>query len=155
MPGIFKSGDIDLVIEPAVQAAGSRERLNPVFESLRFSHEGRHWRRDKLFVEVPSLRLDDPSELVRVGSFMLRVLSKEVLLVERVVGFKQWKQTAYGQQAVDMIAAFGNDLDLDVLTVRLKREGSLDAYEALRMMAEGSEPVTEASLRQLLKQLTG
>jgi len=33
------------------------------------------------------------------------VVKKEVLLRDRVVGFKHWKYTAYGEQAIDMLGA--------------------------------------------------
>lgn len=153
-PGIFKSGDIDLVIEELRGAAG-RERLDPVFAGLGFEKAGRHWRRGDLFVEVPSQCLEDPAEVIRLGHFRLNVVAKEVLLADRVVGFKYWRQTSYGQQAIDMIAAFGDDLSADRLMPRLTQEQAVDAYEALRAMAVSDESVTEDSLQALLERLTG
>src|SRR5258708_37961066 len=97
-PGILKSGDIDLVIEES-RGASRRERLDPVFAALGFEEQGRHWKRRDLFVEVPSQFLEDPAELIRVGHFPINVIVKEVLLADRVIGFKQWRQTRYGQQA--------------------------------------------------------
>ena len=153
-PGILKSGDIDLVIED-LRGRRTRERLDPVFEALGFVKEGRHWRRDDLFVEVPGLLLEDPSELLRVGSFPINVIAKETLLVDRVVGFKEWRQTSYGQQAIDMIAAFGDDLRMDRLGPNLAREGADDAFNALASLAQADAPVTEEVLQALLKRLTG
>lgn len=46
-----------------------------------------------------------PAEVVRVGEAELRVVKKEVVLRDRLVGFKHWKHTAYGEQAIDMLAA--------------------------------------------------
>lgn len=151
-PGIFKSGDIDLVIE-AVSGPNARSRLDPVFASLGFQREGRHWKRGDLFVEVPSLSLDEPSEAVRVGHFPLRIVTKEVLLADRVVGFRHWGHTAYGEQAIEMMAAFGESLNMDFLVPRLVREGSMDAFEALVSLAESGEPVSEERLQALLEQL--
>ncbi len=146
-PGIFKSGDIDLVIE------AQRDQLDPVFASLGFERYGRHWRRDDLFVEVPSQYLEDPFETVRVGHFPLRIIAKEILLADRAVGFKHWRHTAYGEQAIEMIAAFGTELNEELLLSRLQREAALDAYEALRAMADSIEPVTEEKLQDLLERL--
>jgi hypothetical protein len=75
------------------------------------------------------------------------------LLRDRVVGFKQWEYTAYGQQAVDMLAAFGDELDEAWLLKELRREASLDALEALRALAESDQRVTEGVLRNLLDRL--
>jgi hypothetical protein len=151
-PGIFKSGDIDLVIE-AMKGPSQRDRLDPVFASLGFERSGRHWKRGELFVEVPSLQLEDPSEVIRVGQFQVRILSKEILLADRVVGFKHWRHTSYGEQAIEMIAAFGAALNESELLRRLAQESAVDAFEQLRAMSESSESVTETSLQALLEQL--
>jgi hypothetical protein len=154
VPGIFKSGDIDLVIEQ-MRGSPSRDQLDPVFQSLGFRHVGRHWTLRDLLVEVPSMALDDPSVVVKMGPFVLRVIAKETLLADRIVGFKEWRQTSYAQQAIDMMAAFGDDLRLDILTAHLKREGALDAFDALRAHIGSELPVTEEALQSILERLTG
>lgn len=151
-PGIFKTGDIDLVIE-AIRGKSARSQLDPVFAALGFEKSGRHWRRGDLYVEVPSQSLTDPSELVRVGHFPLRVVAKEVLLVDRVVGFKHWRYTGYGAQAIQMIAAFGDSLNESVLRPRLEREGAVDAYEALSALATAGAALADEDLVRLLEQL--
>jgi hypothetical protein len=60
-----------------------------------------------------------------VGQSVFRVVTKEVPLRDRVVGFKQWQYTAYGEQALDMLAAFGDELDESWLLPELQH-GSLD-----------------------------
>ena len=151
-PGILKSGDIDLVIE-SVSGSSHRERLDPVFAGLGFEKSGRHWNRGDLFVEVPSQLMEDPSELVRVGHFPLRIVSKEILLADRVVGFKHWRHTAYGAQAIEMIASFGPALNQAILRPRLEREGAVDAFEALKALAESAAAVPEQKLQELLERL--
>lgn len=153
-PGIFKSGDIDLVIEE-LRGAAHRARLDPVFDSLGFEKEGRHWRRGDLFIEVPSQFLEDPAEVIRLGHFPLNVVAKEVLLADRVIGFKYWRYTSYGQQAIDMIAAFGDAIRLDRLLPRLVDNQATDAYDALKALALSNEPITEDTLQSLLERLTG
>jgi hypothetical protein len=151
-PGIFKSGDIDLVIE-SMSGTSHRARLDPIFAGLRFEKFGRHWRRGDLFVEVPSQSMEDPSELVRVGHFPLRIVSKEILVADRVVGFKHWRHTAYGAQAIEMIAAFGLELNQSILKPRLEKESAMDAFEALEALAESSVTVPEERLQELLERL--
>ncbi len=72
---------------------------------------------------------------------------------DRLVGFKHWKHTAYGEQAIDMIAAFGDDLDTSWLGPELEREDSMDALEALRQLASSQERVTDQVLRDLIDDL--
>lgn len=151
-PGIFKSGDIDLVIE-SLSGASHRAQLDSVFADLGFEKFGRHWKRADLFVEVPSQSMEDPSEVVRVGHFPLRIVSKEILLADRVVGFKHWRHTAYGAQAIEMIAAFGSVLNQNILNPRLKKEGAVDAFEALVALAESPTEVSEDALQELLERL--
>jgi hypothetical protein len=152
-PGIFKSGDIDLVIEE-LRGTANRERLDPIFASLGFEKQGRHWRRGDLFIEVPSQFLEDPAEVIRLGHFPLNIVVKEVLLADRIIGFKYWRQTSYGQQAIDMIAAFGDELTIDRLMPRLVQEQAVDAYEALKALSRSNESVTEDTLQALLERLT-
>lgn len=148
-PGIYRSGDLDIVIE-AVESA--HRHRSEVFRSLGFQREGRHWRHgDELFVEVVKGPVEGPTEHVRVREAQFRIVTKEVVLRDRIVGFKHWKYTGYGQQAVDMLAAFGDELDLSWLEPELKREDSLDAFHALRRLATSSEPVTDRVLRRLLE----
>lgn len=99
---------------------------------------------------MPSTSLDDPAETVQVGAFVFRVIAKESLLADRVIGFKHWGHTSYGQQAIDMLAAFGEDLKLDPLMDHLRREGAVDAFEALRALAGSDAAVSESSLNNLL-----
>lgn len=145
------TGDVDLVVEGA--SAGD---LREVFESLGFRKRDRHWVRDELFVEVPSTMLSEPTERIRLGSMTLRVIQKEVVLAERITGFKWWRVPAYGMQAIDMIAAFGQELDEDYLRERLRQEGAEDAFDLLKSYAEGSADFTAADLeRDLERQVIG
>jgi hypothetical protein len=151
-PGIYRSDDVDVVIEgPA--ASGLRGRVDQVLGNLGLSPAGRHWRLGDLFVEVPGHAMTDPTDMVRVGSRVFRIVRKDVLLADRIVGFKHWRYTGYGQQAIDMIAAFGDDLDLAWLKERLEREGSWDAFEPLRNLAESNTAVTDETLIAVLDRL--
>jgi hypothetical protein len=150
-PGIYRSGDMDVVLDAAREAHRRRE---DVFLDLGFEREGRHWRHgEELFVEVVSGPVAGPAEEVRVGRAEFRIVAKEVLLRDRLVGFKHWEYTGYGQQAIDMLAAFGDDLDTSWLLPELRREDALDALEALRDLARSSSPVTDQTLRELLGRL--
>jgi hypothetical protein len=148
-PGIYRSGDLDVVIE---KAHGRQKRRDEIFQALGFDRAGRHWRHgDQLF--VVSGPVAGPAEEVRVGDAEFRVVKKEVPLRDRLVGFKHWKHTAYGEQAIDMIAAFGDDLDMSWLGPELQREDSMDALEALRQLASSQEQVTDQVLRNLIANL--
>ncbi|MBI4543783.1 MAG: hypothetical protein HY703_01145, partial [Gemmatimonadetes bacterium] len=76
-PGVYQTGDIDLVVERMRHDA---ERIETVFEALGFERGGRHWQIGDLFVEVPSTTLSDPSEFMRVGSAVFEIVTKEVVL---------------------------------------------------------------------------
>lgn len=75
------------------------------------------------------------------------------MLADRIVGFKHWGYTAYGQQAIDMMAAFGRELDMSWLEPRLRSEDSWDAFEALRDLVRSDQPVTAATLEAVLQRL--
>jgi hypothetical protein len=149
-PGVYLSGDIDLVVERLSEQIAE---IETAFEALGFERRGRHWWIGDLFVEVPSRTLDDPSELMRVGDAVFEIVTKEVVLCDRIVGFRQWEVLAWGQQAIDLLAAFGAEIDEAWLVAKLEGEGSLDALEPLRSLAVSDEPVTEGTLRDLLGDL--
>lgn len=150
-PGIYRSGDIDIVLTRLHSSRGSQEEI---FRGLGFRRAGRHWRHgETLFVELVSGPVAGPEEVVRVGEAQFRVVKKEVVLRDRIIGFKHWKYTAYGEQAIDMLAAFGHELDRSWLIPELEREDAVDALEALKALAGSSDRITDEVLRRLLEDL--
>ncbi|HEX6039253.1 hypothetical protein [Longimicrobium sp.] len=102
---------------------------------------------DDLFVEAPGSSLERRVvETVPLGEFELKVLKKEHVLAERIVGFRRWKSWAYGIQAIDMMEAFGDDLDEGFLRVWLRHEGSEDGYDHLREIAASGVAITAQEL---------
>jgi hypothetical protein len=151
-PDAYTTSDIDLVIPEryGVDWNAAQERA---FRLLGFERRHRHWVRDDLFVEIPSRTLSDPVVTLRVGPFGLRVIAKEVVLADRIVGFKHWGVTDYGLQAIAMLAALGPELDEEALHRYLERESARDAYEVLRRLAQGAEPITHERLGAELDRL--
>ena len=74
---------------------------------------------------------------------------------DRIVGFKHWRATAYGAQAIALLDALGDTLDETILRHRLAQEDAVDALEALRAIARDlrGTPVTHAALRAILERL--
>ena len=114
---------------------------------------GRHWTFGELFVEVPGNWMSDPVDVVAVGPLTLRVVRREVVLADRIVGFLHWQVTAYGAQAVALLALFGDSLDELWLRARLRQEGAEAAFDVLRTLAASTEVVDEARLQGVLERL--
>lgn len=151
-PGVYLSSDIDLVVEGR---SNRRDEIDHVFRTLGFERHGRHWTLGDLFVEVPSTALTDPAVTMRVDDDVFSVIAKEVVLADRIVGFRHWGVLAWGQQAVDLLAAFHDDLEETWLEARLRDEGSLDALAPLRDLAMSDETVDSEVLENLLEKLRG
>jgi hypothetical protein len=149
-PGIYRSGDLDLVIEGARDTVAIRDE---VFQALGLKRVGRRWRRGDLFVETVPGPVAGPAEEVEVAGATFRVVRTEVQFRDRIVGFKRWRHTAYGDQAIAMLIAFGDDLDMDWLELELRREDALDALQALSSLTSSDEPVTHERLLALVDQL--
>lgn len=145
---IYVTNDIDLVVE-----GRSRDDLDASLTEFGFSRQGRHWVRGDVFVEVPGNWMSDPVDIVTVGPFQLRVVRREVVLADRIIGFKQWRATAYGAQAVALLALFGRSLDEALLLERVRAGDSEDALDSLRTLAQGDGTVSEESLTIVLGQL--
>jgi hypothetical protein len=143
-PGAYTTSDIDLVVE-----GRPREAVDEVLTALGMDRQGRHWVRGDLFVEVPGNRLTEPADEFQIGPLTLRVIRKEYVLGDRIVGFRHWKYWGYGQQAIDLIAAFGADLNEQVLREYLRKEGAEHAYDLLRAFGASGDPVTQGALDAL------
>jgi hypothetical protein len=146
-PSTYVTTDIDFVVE-----GRTRADIHEVLTLLGFSRQGRHWVWADLFVEVPGNYLSEPTEEFEFGSMTLRVIQKEYVLADRIVGFRHWKYWGYGQQAIALISAFGNDLDEKALRAYLRREGSEDTYDLLLQYKSSGEPVTTEALDRLWHQ---
>lgn len=149
-PGIYRSGDIDVVIERTGDATAGRD---DVFQSLGLERIGKHWRHGDLFIETVPGPVAGPTEEVELHGTAFRVVRKEALLRDRVVGFKHWRHTAYGDQAIAMLVAFEGDLDLDWIESELEREDALDAFARLKELARSQVPVTHTQLLEVLEHL--
>jgi hypothetical protein len=151
-PGAYTTDDLDLVVEGGGDPA-ARGELDRVFGALGFTPRGRHWVLGTMFVEVPGRTMEDPAADYSVGDHTLRLARPEVLLADRVVGFRHWRYTAYGLQALAMLAAFGEVVDQAWLEARLRREDALTAYRALKDLHASGEVVNEGVLQELLERL--
>lgn len=147
-PGAYTTSDLDFVVE-----GRSRADLDAVLVEFGFRRQGRHWVRDDLFVEVPGNWMSDPVDIVWVGSLPLRVVRQEIVLADRIIGFKHWRSTAYGAQALTLLRVLAGTLDEDLLRTRLLAEDAEDAYRALCALAATDAPVGEVELDALLQRL--
>jgi hypothetical protein len=151
-PGAYTTDDLDLIVE-GTHGAPPRGQLDAILRALGFASRSRHWVLGPFFVEVPGHTMDDPAAVYDVGGHTLRLARPEVLLADRVVGFKHWRYTGYGLQAMAILTALGGDLDQAWLEKRLRREDALDAYQALKRLQAESHPVSEAVLEDILDRL--
>src|SRR5205823_723395 len=100
-PDVYVTTDLDLIVE-----GRPRVELDAALTGFGFVRRGRHWVMDELFVEVPGNWMSDPVDVVDVGGLTLRVIRREIVLADRIIGFKHWRTTAYGAQAIALLALF-------------------------------------------------
>jgi hypothetical protein len=138
-PSAYATTDLDFVVEGRNRAA-----VNDVLTALGMRQQGRHWVRGDLFVEVPSSYLSEESDTFQIGPFALRVIRKEYVLGDRIIGFRWWRYAGYALQALDMIDAFTSELDEAALRAHLRKEGAEDTYDLLRRVSvSGARPTLE------------
>ena len=153
-PDAYATTDLDLVVSQRF-GIDWNEVQQRVFRSLGFERNARHWVRDDLYVEIPGRTMSDPVVVMGIDPFPLRVVTKEVVLADRIVGFKYWGVVDYGIQAVAMLDAFGAELNEDSLRMHLKREQAEDAYERLCLLAASDEPADTERVGKELEALRG
>ena len=115
---VYTTSDLDFVVE------GPRDAVDAALTTFGFTRRGRHWVMDDLFVEVPGNWMSDPVDVVDVGSLSLRVVRREIVLADRIIGFKHWRTTAYGAQALALLMLFGDSLEEVLLLGRVREEGA-------------------------------
>ncbi|HEX2081109.1 MAG TPA: 5-formyltetrahydrofolate cyclo-ligase [Longimicrobium sp.] len=143
-PGVYTTTDLDFVIE-----GRPRAEIDPVMRSLGMQRQGRHWVMGDLYVEVPGNVMEEPVDTETIGPFELRVIRKEYVVADRIVGFRHWKSWAHGAQAITLIRTLGRELDDKVLRAALRKEGAEHAYGLLRRLAASDEEVTPQRLDAL------
>lgn len=143
-PTAYATTDLDFVVE-----GRTREAIDETLTSLGMQRQGRHWVLDDLFVEVPGSYQSEPTELFEIGPFTLRVVKKEYVLGDRIIGYRWWKYAGYGLQAVDMIDAFAGELDDAALRAHLRKERAEDTYDLLLQLSASGTPATVEELDAL------
>ncbi len=114
--GTCRSLDIDLLAD--------RDSLGRVLEEMGFSKIGRHWFYTKdIGIEI----VGDPAEGQRVNEILhegklIRVLSIEDLIVDRLNACKHWKSQYDCEQAQVLVGAYLDKLDKEYLKKRMKEE---------------------------------
>lgn len=146
-PNAYATTDLDFVVEGRDRAA-----IHDVLTSLGLRAEGRHWVRGDLYVEVPGSYLSEPVEMVEVGHLVLRVVRREYVLGDRIIGYRWWRYAGYGLQAIDLLAALGRELDEAALRTHLRKEGAEDTYDLLLDFIASGAPASIASLDALWQQ---
>ncbi|MGQ0766987.1 MAG: hypothetical protein ACT4OZ_15160 [Gemmatimonadota bacterium] len=147
-PGVYSTTDLDFVVE-----GRTRDDIDDVLRAFGFERRGRHWVLDELFVEVPGNWMSDPVEVVKVGPLLLRVVRREIVLADRIIGFKHWRATGYGAQALALLEVLGESIDERLLRERLRAEDAVDAFEALRTLARSQRDVGAIELDTVLQSL--
>ncbi len=129
--GGYSTADIDLVSE------GGRD-LVQVMESLGFEKIGKDFIQKtlKIYVEFPSrhLKSSELSSKIQIGKKILRIISLEDLLIDRLCAFKFWQSAVDGLNSLLLLEH--SELDLDRLELRAKEEKVLDALSALKELRE-------------------
>lgn len=143
--GAYRTGDLDFVGRVTREVA---RRL----EETGFERRGRHWIHEasRTFIECPATSFDAPVRLseIRFGPWIVRVLSPEDVLVDRLASWKFWKSVPDGVNAFLVLRDRGEEMDVARLRERASKENVADALEAVRdvveRVPEGSEGIQEA-----------
>lgn len=114
--GTCKSIDIDLL--------GDRDILVKLLEDMGFSRTGRHWFYTKdIGIEIVGSSAEGMrvNEVLHEGK-LIRIISIEDLIVDRLNACKYLKSQYDCEQAQVLAGAYRDKLDMDYLKTRLKEE---------------------------------
>lgn len=143
VPTLEPSNDVDIVLEERTGRAPSPERVTGVMHALGFAKEpGRHWSLGGCFVEFPGGGIEEPVDLVGAPGGVLRVLSVEAMLVQRLSSFRSTGATSHGAQAAFIVRAIGVRLDMARFAPLANKEDVGAYYNAIRTLALGMPPAS-------------
>jgi len=143
LPSVIASNDVDVVLESRSGLRPTTAEIAAVMAQLGFTKEsGRHWALGTCLVEFPGGGIEEPVTLVGDARAPLRVLSLEAMLVQRVRSFKNTGSTEHGMQAVAIISAVGDGLDMASFERMARSEDVVREYNALRQLALGPDATT-------------
>ena len=114
--GTCKSIDIDLL--------GDRETLVKLLEDMGFSKTGRHWFYTKdIGIEIVGSSAEGMrvNEVLHEGK-LIRIISIEDLIVDRLNACKHWKSQYDCEQAQVLAGTYWDKLDMDYLKSRMMEE---------------------------------
>lgn len=114
--GTCKSIDIDLL--------GDRETLVKLLEDMGFSKTGRHWFYTKdIGIEIVGSSAEGRrvNDVLHEGK-VIRIISIEDLIVDRLNACKHWKSQYDCEQGQVLFGAYRDKLDMDYLKSRMKEE---------------------------------
>lgn len=114
--GTCKSIDIDLLAD--------RDSLEKVLEKMGFSKIGRHWFYTKdVGIEIVGESTEGRrvNEILHEGK-LIRILSIEDLIVDRLNACKHWKSQYDCEQTQVLVGVYSDKLDREYLKKRMKEE---------------------------------
>ncbi|HEY0152374.1 MAG TPA: hypothetical protein VGB92_10270 [Longimicrobium sp.] len=129
-PLAYATTDLDFVVE-----GRTRNEISATLTALGMRRQGRHWVLDDLYVEVPGSYFGELADSFEVGPFTLRVIRREYVLADRIIGYRWWKYAGYAVQAINMMLTFGGTIDDALIRAYLRKEGAEDTYDLLRQFA--------------------
>lgn len=129
--GGYSTSDIDMV------APGGPELVR-VMEDLGFEKLGKDFveQQLKIYVEFPgsALKPNERYQEIRIGDTLLKIISLEDLIVDRLCAFKFWQSAVDGINAMVLLDL--GPLDEDHLKKRYQEEDVVDAIVAVREIRE-------------------
>jgi hypothetical protein len=112
--GISRSIDLDLVDEKNV--------LPDILKRMGFKREGRHYYKDRIYIEIPSSFLRGRAILVKYKGKKIRIISVEDLIIDRLCACIYWDSPSDCEQARMLISGYKNKLDKQYLFDRAEKE---------------------------------
>jgi hypothetical protein len=131
--GAYTTGDLDFV-------GFMTDTVTGRLQAEGFRRQGRHWvhPEGRIFIELPAQMFDRAVRVdsIAIGEWIIRVLSPEDVLVDRLAAWVFWRSTLSGVNAYLIWNDRGGEMDIDWLERLARMEGVEDALAKLRGFAD-------------------
>ena len=121
--GQFTTGDIDITTT-------DRDATEEVLKQIGFKQQGMVWLNEPVGLAVHIVdsypKRTEKARTFQIGSYMVKVVGIEDLIIDRLSASKFWKSQRDSEQAKALFRGFRDQIDLQYLEERAKQEKVAD-----------------------------
>lgn len=123
--GMFNTADLDII--------AAKGEILKILEGMDFVRDGTYFKRGNVFIHLLRSDFDGRTDDIKLSgtNFVIRVISIEDLIIERMKGWKFFRSARDKEQAQYLVDVFYGNADMDYLEARADEQEVMDILEEM------------------------